>query len=143
MATRAEALVWVEIEAVRLDGDDRARQTHVLGLRGDVARAVGRSQGRDLVGRAIDQIGAVEHGILHDRGDLAEKSIEVRVQRLTARGIERGVRSRKRLLLHLDQQIRDRLARGKGDVDGGRAVVQTVDHGLKPATAPRWFWAMA
>ena len=130
VAIRAEALAWVEIVAVVVDRHDRTRQAHVLRRGGDAARAVGRGQGRDLVGRTVDQVEAVEHGILDDRGDLIAQGREVRVQRLAARGIERGVGGGKRLLLHLDQQVRNRLARGKGDVDGGRAVVEAVDDGL-------------
>src|ERR1700744_884674 len=52
---------------------------------------------------------------------------EVRVDGLTARGIKRGVSRGQGLLLQLDQQIRNRLARRKGDVDGGRAVIDGVD----------------
>jgi hypothetical protein len=69
VATIVEALAWVEIDAVDLtvtiepdsfsSGPDR-----------DAARAVGRSQRRDLVRRTVDQVEAVEDGVLDDRGDL-------------------------------------------------------------------------
>jgi hypothetical protein len=82
---------------------------------------------RDHVGRAVNQVEIVEDGILDNRRDLIAQGHEIRVQRLPARGIERRVSRGKRLLLQLDQQVRNRLARGQGDVDGGRAVVEAVD----------------
>ena len=71
---RAEALAWVEIVAVVVDGHDRTRQAHILRRGRDMAGAVGRSQSRDLVGRTIDQVEPVEHGVVHDRGDLIAQS---------------------------------------------------------------------
>ncbi len=37
VATRAEALAWVEIVAVDFSGHDRTRQAHILGLGSDAA----------------------------------------------------------------------------------------------------------
>jgi hypothetical protein len=54
----------------------------------------------------------------------------VEIQGLTAGGIERSVSRGKRLLLQLDQQVRDGLAGGQCNVDRGSAVVDRVDDGL-------------
>ena len=130
VATRVEALAWVEIVAVDLHGHDGAGQAHILGLRGDATRTVGGRQRRDLRGRAIHQVEAVEHRVCHDRGNLIAQRGEVGIQGLTAGSIERSVSRGKRLLLQLDQQVRDGLAGGQRNVDRGRAVVDRVDDGL-------------
>src|SRR6185436_5688167 len=90
-----------------------------------------RGEGLDLGGGTVDQVEVVEDRILDDGGDLIAQGGEVGVQRLAARGVERGVGGGKRLCLQLDQEIRNRLTGGQGHIDRRRAVVQAVDHGLK------------
>ena len=126
VAIRAEALALGGDRAGRLDGHDGTRQAHILSQGGDMARTVGRGESLDLGGRTIDQVEAVKGRIVHDRGDLIAQGCEARIQRLTARGIERGVSRGKRCLLQLDQQIRNRLARRQGDVNRGCAVVERL-----------------
>src|SRR3569623_1525337 len=93
--------------AGRGNGHNRTRQAHILGRRGDAAGAVGRGQGRDLGGRAVNQVEAVVHSVLDDRRNLIAERGEVGNQGLTARRIDRRVGSREGLLLHLDQQVRN------------------------------------
>ena len=126
VATIVEALACVEIVAVAVTVTIVPDSDELLRGGRDAARAVGRRQGRDLRRRTVDQVEAVEHGILHDRGDLIAQRGEVLVQSLAAGGIQRSVGRGERLGLHLDQQVRDRLTGGERDVDGGRAAVQAV-----------------
>ena len=95
VAISAEALAWVEIVAVDGERHDRSPTGSDSAPRSVIRRVPSAEASAVIcVGRAVDQIEAVEHGVLHDRGDLIAQRHEVRVQRLAARRIERGSRRR-------------------------------------------------
>ena len=73
----------------RRDRHDRATNTHILGLQGHCPRRIGIGEELHSIGdRTIEQIGAVEFGILDNHADLVEQGLEIGIIGLTRIGID-------------------------------------------------------
>src|SRR5690606_913373 len=83
--------------------------------------------------RPVQQVDAVERGVVHDRSDLVADRGEVLVQRVAGGGGQRGVGGGERLFLQLQEQIGNRLTGGQRDVHGRLAALQAVLHGVQGA----------